>query len=242
MPSLRRTFSAPSARSSPYPTYSPSSALYGSASRTQGAYGHRRSSGSETSARRVLADIDWWRVADGQRAGLASHDVRHGQENRNRDRHHRGVREQPAGGGAATISLSLELDGSPEPWTLLSPLVSSLSEERSLPPTHQLAALSITPRRPSTPEDDSAPPSLLATPESAVLPLEGLGFDFNTPSRVPSSVRGRNRVATMPVFPTKTKLFDDHLFFNDMGDYQPVGLYADFTISPLSSHSPVLLN
>lgn len=29
--------------------------------------GHRRSSGSEIGNRRVLADIEWWRVADGQR-------------------------------------------------------------------------------------------------------------------------------------------------------------------------------
>ncbi|TFK55060.1 hypothetical protein OE88DRAFT_1732336 [Heliocybe sulcata] len=64
MPSLRRTFSSPSARSSrsaPYPSI-------GSAGATR-AGGHvpRRSSGSETASRRVLADITWWRVLDGQR-------------------------------------------------------------------------------------------------------------------------------------------------------------------------------
>jgi hypothetical protein len=56
MPSLRRTASSPAVRSSPY---------------SNGAVvargnGHRRSSGSETTSRRVLADIEWWRVSDGQ--------------------------------------------------------------------------------------------------------------------------------------------------------------------------------
>ena len=57
MPSLRRTASSPIVRSSPYSSGPLSS---------RGS-GHRRSSGSETSNRRVLADIEWWRVTDGQR-------------------------------------------------------------------------------------------------------------------------------------------------------------------------------
>ena len=57
MPSLRRTSSHPSLRSSPY----------GPTQRTQHPYPHRRSSGpAETTRRRVLADIDWWTVSDGQ--------------------------------------------------------------------------------------------------------------------------------------------------------------------------------
>lgn len=60
MPSLRRAFSTSSARVSPYPT------LAGSRSLRPHPHGHRRSSGSDVSARKVLADIDWWRVADGQ--------------------------------------------------------------------------------------------------------------------------------------------------------------------------------
>ena len=60
MPSLRRALSTPSVRVSPYPS------LLTLTSRSQRS-GHRRSSGSDLSARRVLADIDWWRVADGQR-------------------------------------------------------------------------------------------------------------------------------------------------------------------------------
>ncbi|KAI0672954.1 hypothetical protein C8Q78DRAFT_1077264 [Trametes maxima] len=50
MPSLRRTLSSPSVRCSPY--------SYSSA----GGHQPRRSSGSETATRRVLADIDWWLV------------------------------------------------------------------------------------------------------------------------------------------------------------------------------------
>ena len=56
MPSLRRTLSSPSVRSSPYSN--------GSLVARGG--GHRRSSGSETTNRRVLADIEWWKVTDGQ--------------------------------------------------------------------------------------------------------------------------------------------------------------------------------
>lgn len=63
MPSLRRTASTPAVpRSSPYTL-----AVRGNAA-------HRRSSGSETSGRRVLADIDWWTVTEGQRADTAVED------------------------------------------------------------------------------------------------------------------------------------------------------------------------
>ena len=56
MPSLRRTLSSPSVRSSPY-----SNGLL-----VARGSGYRRSSGSETTNRRVLADIEWWKVTDGQ--------------------------------------------------------------------------------------------------------------------------------------------------------------------------------
>lgn len=63
MPSLRRTLSSPTVRSSPYSYSSSSSSLL----TRQGSHGPRRSSGSDTIQRRVLADIDWWRVEEGQR-------------------------------------------------------------------------------------------------------------------------------------------------------------------------------
>ncbi|OSD08586.1 hypothetical protein PYCCODRAFT_1380269, partial [Trametes coccinea BRFM310] len=71
MPSLRRTLSSPSVRSCPY-TYSASSTSNANgapspiAART-GSHQPRRSSGSDTSNRRVLADIDWWLVHDRER-------------------------------------------------------------------------------------------------------------------------------------------------------------------------------
>lgn len=65
MPSLRRTLSSPAVRSSPYPSSSSSSSSSAAAQRSL-ANGQRRSSGSETYTRRVLAEIDWWRVTDGQ--------------------------------------------------------------------------------------------------------------------------------------------------------------------------------
>ncbi len=70
MPSLRRTLSSPSVRSSPYyPTSS-------SHPTRLGARSPRRSSGSDTLNRRVLADIDWWRVEESQHEvrGLALHE------------------------------------------------------------------------------------------------------------------------------------------------------------------------
>src|SRR5580658_9221544 len=62
MHSLRRALSSPSVRSSPYPT-SPSTPPSGRLA----THRHRRSLGSESSSRRVLADIEWWTVVDGQR-------------------------------------------------------------------------------------------------------------------------------------------------------------------------------
>jgi hypothetical protein len=61
MPSLRRTASNPLVRTSPYRS---SSSLAGS--QVARANGRRRSSGSDVAHRRVLADIEWWKVTDGQ--------------------------------------------------------------------------------------------------------------------------------------------------------------------------------
>lgn len=69
--------SSPS-RSSPYSSYPSSSSASSSSSQTRAApRSPRRSSGSETANRRVLADIDWWRVEDSQREvrGLAPHET-----------------------------------------------------------------------------------------------------------------------------------------------------------------------
>lgn len=61
MPSLRRTFSCSAVRTSPY---HPSTSAY--ATRAGGS-NPRRVSGSDIQERRVLQDLDWWRVEEGQR-------------------------------------------------------------------------------------------------------------------------------------------------------------------------------
>jgi hypothetical protein len=80
MPSLRRTFSVPSVRASPYRGLSSSSSSVPAQRNNQ--HAHRRASGSDTGTRRVLADIEWWRVVDGQcdfEAGLEFEDRNHDQ-------------------------------------------------------------------------------------------------------------------------------------------------------------------
>lgn len=65
MPSLRRTNSTPLVRASPYPmslSLSASSAQNATTALRQ----RRVNSATETARRRVLADIEWWRVVDGQ--------------------------------------------------------------------------------------------------------------------------------------------------------------------------------
>lgn len=42
--------------------------------RARGNGGHRRPSGSDSAGRRVLADIEWWRVVDGQCLADPGHD------------------------------------------------------------------------------------------------------------------------------------------------------------------------
>ncbi|THH30366.1 hypothetical protein EUX98_g3821 [Antrodiella citrinella] len=66
MPSLRRTLSSPSVRLSPYSNPSSSSTINQANRQQGGGHGPRRSLGSETGGRRVLADIDWWTVHAGQ--------------------------------------------------------------------------------------------------------------------------------------------------------------------------------
>ncbi|EJD05864.1 uncharacterized protein FOMMEDRAFT_18106 [Fomitiporia mediterranea MF3/22] len=65
MPSLRRTVSesATSVRTSPYPS---ALSLSAAGALNAGIPTRPRRTGSETSGRRVLADIEWWRILDGQ--------------------------------------------------------------------------------------------------------------------------------------------------------------------------------
>lgn len=65
MPSLRRIHSSPSVRASPYPSSLSSSSAISSYVAVAPRLGPRRTA-SDSYRRRVLADIEWWRVLDGQ--------------------------------------------------------------------------------------------------------------------------------------------------------------------------------
>lgn len=116
MPSLRRTFSSPSVRSSPYPTAFSNSSAHGSA-RVNG-HPYRRSSGSETSGRRVLADLEWWRVIDGQHDGEAE------QESEDRDQDQDSIPEPVASTGdhlSLVEDAGVDRPSTPVNWLFQSP-------------------------------------------------------------------------------------------------------------------------
>jgi hypothetical protein len=126
MPSLRRTISSPSVRSSPYPSLSNA---VNSAAGTRG-NGHRRSSGSETSSRRVLADIEWWRVADGQRDSDADQELGDHNRDQNLDQlHGRSLAvEHLLGTGLFPADVGVE-----HPPTSITPLAQGSQEVRVIP-------------------------------------------------------------------------------------------------------------
>lgn len=103
MPSLRRSFSSSSVRSSPYPSSLSNSSSNNARARVAG-HGFRRSSDSEASERRVLADIEWWRVSDGQR------DLDAALDQAELDQHVQNSVHVPAGG-------AITLSGSDSPHT-----------------------------------------------------------------------------------------------------------------------------
>jgi hypothetical protein len=135
MPSLRRAFSTPSVRVSPYP------ALPSSRSHRAHPHGHRRSSGSDVSDRKVLADIDWWRVADGQRERGGEEEDEEG-EGEGEERDVVGE-ENPAPADSAdseAMAIASRNDAIP-----------------ALPTTE--SATGVEPERPSTPVASQSPPS-----------------------------------------------------------------------------------
>ena len=242
MPSLRRTLSSPSVRSSPYSN--------GSLAARGG--GHRRSSGSETTNRRVLADIEWWKVTDGQCYADADQE----QEDRNR-------------GDQDIISLEVLLgtqvdNGVDHPLPTSLPWIPSFTTEvhhltfcssvspdfrsyqLNLPPTEQFSGLSITPHTPTHRHHslESSSSSLESTPEAAGSPLESLGLrlldiDMGFPETpFPTFHLGKtSHTGTLtPVIP-RAFSFADCLSMED----GQVNEYADFALSPLSS-SPDFLN
>lgn len=126
MPSLRRTFSSPSVRSSPYPSAFSNSTNVGSG-RVNG-HGNRRSSGSETSGRRVLADLEWWRVVDGQHDGEVEH------ETEERDQEPGPDDGAPSGDHPNLVGeVVLERPATPVTWTFESPADAEVREFQIYP-------------------------------------------------------------------------------------------------------------
>ncbi|KAF9469348.1 hypothetical protein BDZ94DRAFT_1244258 [Collybia nuda] len=239
MPSLRRSMSSPSVRSSPYPLLS---SAVNSAAGSRG-NGHRRSSGSETNSRRVLADIEWWRVADGQRDSDADQES----EDHNRDQnfdhlHGRGLAVEhllrSVGGSTADIGVG-------RPATPPAPVVQTSLEAFRPFFTDEFAALSITPHSPLRRHHSrqSSSSSLESTPEAEEPSFGGLrlnisdadlGF-FDAPPTPTLANRKRGcRAVSAPFLSLRAHSFSDKL--------STPSPYADFTVSPLSSASPLLFN
>ncbi|KAJ7775027.1 hypothetical protein B0H16DRAFT_83340 [Mycena metata] len=228
MPSLRRSSSTPSVRPAPYALLSPvpGPRVHGS--------GHRRSTGSETSNRRVLADIvEWWRVSAGQRDDvvpqqeLEEHDLDQDHED---DLHQAQVLPNGTGG-----QFGAERPVTPVPWASHSPGAVEM-------PVVEMAALSIAPTTPRRHALESSTSSLESTPEVSHVQAEHPHLDLGALNLgpqdpdVPLPVITRARSGTLPPPPPL------HLrahSFADFASYERQ--YADFAMSPLSS-PPIFSN
>ncbi|KAI0664654.1 hypothetical protein C8Q70DRAFT_1048873 [Cubamyces menziesii] len=193
MPSLRRTLSSPSVRSCPY-TYSSSAATTGHPTRVV-SHPPRRSSGSETANRRVLADIDWWLVHDIERdfvpgpPGADDDEVDQGAAENVQVRHGDALdvplvdalsAPSPVASPPAATIAAPSVGGSYEGDLLSSPLwdVSTddssfgMSSPEAVSPLPQFASLSIAPRTPLRRHaSTSSQSSVESTPEDALCPL-----------------------------------------------------------------------
>ncbi|PBK97074.1 hypothetical protein ARMGADRAFT_1010582 [Armillaria gallica] len=241
MPSLRRTFSSPAVRSSPYPSASEHA---GPSNRAHGG-GRRRSSGSETMGRRVLADIEWWRVVDGQRdldAEQESEDASRDQEPDQLPGSVRITAGDPLTGAEPPRYTEVERSYVPSSWSpfLGSPEVSSIFSD--------LAPLSVAPETPRRRRhgQESSSSSLESTPELPETSVEGLRLDLeyldlgaHDADLPPYPMTRRARNASLPSYLTvRSHSFADFLSLHS----DSAGQYADFAVSPLSSYSPNFLN
>ncbi|KAK0210956.1 hypothetical protein DFS33DRAFT_1378930 [Desarmillaria ectypa] len=241
MPSLRRTFSSPAVRSSPYPSASEHA---GSSNRGHGG-GHRRSSGSETIGRRVLADIEWWRVVDGQRdldAEQESEDANRDQEPDQVPDSVRNAAGDPLMGAEPPRYTEVERSYISSSWS--STLLGS-SEVSSI--FSDLAPLSVAPETPRRRRgQESSSSSLESTPELPETSVEGLRLDLeyldlgaHDADLPPYPMSRRARNAVLPSYLTvRSHSFADFLSLHS----DSAGQYADFAVSPLSSHSPNFFN
>ncbi|KIJ69328.1 hypothetical protein HYDPIDRAFT_179165 [Hydnomerulius pinastri MD-312] len=173
MPSLRRSISSPSVRSSPYPTSLSSGNPSSSRVRASGQQ-PRRSSGSDTNERRVLADIEWWKVYDGQ-CDLEAQD-------QDQDQVQTQDTVDVSVGGAVTLSAG---GGSLEPLQASPLSLHSFSLDLTQStPVNEFAALSIAPHSPSRRRygRDSSFSSLESTPELTTAPLEVIHLGLSSPT------------------------------------------------------------
>ncbi|KII88308.1 hypothetical protein PLICRDRAFT_29879 [Plicaturopsis crispa FD-325 SS-3] len=170
MPSLRRSFSSPSVRSSPYPS-ALSSSSSGGAVRGHG-HNPRRSSGSETTGRRVLADIDWWLVVGGQRNAETEQESEEGDQNREQAQY----ADSPVGEVASPVVSGSEHPSTPLNWTFDAFPIPVTSQALPTPPENFPAMFAIAPRTPPRNRRgrESTSSSLESTPEAVETPLEGL--------------------------------------------------------------------
>lgn len=209
MPSLRRFPSSPTVRHAPYSSAS---------ARVRRC---RRSAPSETSGRRVLADIAWWTVTDGQRGPNAA------------DTDSVPFDENSIGGGSPIHA------GVQHPLSLVQlPWVSAASEEapETALPTARFAALAIIPgishRRDSSVDSGSGLSDNLFEDVPSRLDM---GF-FDSPlSPLPQLRRSPSRTL-VPALARSLTLVDTYALRVELPSH-----YADFSISPLSS-TPDFLN
>ncbi|KZT09648.1 uncharacterized protein LAESUDRAFT_810630 [Laetiporus sulphureus 93-53] len=217
MPSLRRTLSYPEARGAPYtqPAEPSSSSSDTDANETRtNAPNLRRSSGSDASHRRVLAEIDWWIVQDGQckDADASTHEnnatdtdaeVRTGNDD---------VAVTPALAHDDAVAAATEAWRSPSPSApspsadvaSITPFFADLSLESTdsdsevLSPLPQFAELSISPRTPerhsrtpSSDSSDSSDSSRSSSPMPSPFTLHSMpAFDTTFPTLSTKSENG----------------------------------------------------
>ncbi|PPQ63291.1 hypothetical protein CVT24_006816 [Panaeolus cyanescens] len=234
MPSLRRTASSPSVRSSVRSSPYSSAALL-----TRAGNSNRRTSGSETSNRRVLADLEWWTVTDGQCSPSADQES------------DESIHVAPElvvhvdfAQGLDVTRVDTSVDYLSSSWDSTPHFLVGTNDETV--PTEQLSSLTLTPQTP--PQRfralDSAASSLESSPEpffgSLPTDIDGLsdfeqGFAAAPLSLLPTQRRVPSR--NLPTILTRSFTFAD--CFSLKADYPKQ--YADFATSPLSS-APDFLN
>ncbi|KAJ7174002.1 hypothetical protein C8R43DRAFT_633815 [Mycena crocata] len=220
---LRRSMSMYSVRTSPYPVLSPAAA----GSRIHGS-GHRRSTGSETSNRRVLADIEWWRVADGQRDVVPEQEL--GENDPDLGQADDLSPDQVPLPGGVDGEPGAERPSTPAQW---SPRLPGSPEM----PVAEMAALSIAPATPTRHALESSSSSLESTPEAPGVQAEHPYLDLGVMSfrlqDIDVPLRRTRSGTSPPLLAIRSHSFADFASHERQ--------YADFAMSPLSSH-PIFSN